>query len=39
MNILISFIIIIISFIIGRAYKYRLKLKECENCNNKCREK
>lgn len=39
MNILTSFIIIIIIFIIGRVCEYRLKLKECENFNNKYREK
>ncbi|SJS50780.1 Uncharacterised protein [Clostridioides difficile] len=35
MNILASVILVIGSFIAGRAYEYRLNLKECENCDNK----
>lgn len=35
MNILASLILIVGSFIAGRIYKYRLNLKECENCDNK----
>ncbi|MDC2907316.1 hypothetical protein POL28_06445 [Clostridioides difficile] len=35
MNILASLILIVVSFIVGRVYEYRLNLKECENCDNK----
>ncbi|WP_165481900.1 hypothetical protein [Clostridioides difficile] len=35
MNILASVLMIVISFIAGRVYEYRLNLKEYENCDNK----
>lgn len=35
MNILASVILVVVSFIAGRIYEYRLNLKECENCDKK----